>query len=108
MTKYAVTAIIGTLVSLVPGIFVTPVLSVIIGSFMAGRLCKEGAGGGAGVGIVRGMLYTVPMYLFAGIVASVVPVLGVVLGRICIWIMIVVSGPSLLGGILGFVGGMRE
>lgn len=97
MTKYAVTAIIGTLVSLVLGIFITPVLSVIIGSFIAGLFCK----GGAGVGIVVGMLYAVPVYLFAGIVASVVPVLGVVLGGIGIWIMIVVSGHSLLGGLLG-------
>ena len=84
MTEYAVPAIIGILVSLVLGIFITPVLSVIIGSFIAGILCK----GGAGVGIVMGMLYAVPVYLFAGIVASAVPVLGVVLG--------------------GFVGGMRE
>ena len=99
MTNYAVPAIIGILVSLVLGIFITPVLSVIIGSFIAGILCK--GGGGAGVGIVMGMFYAVPVYLFAGIVASVVPVLGVVLGGIGIWIMIVVSG-------LGLLGGMRE
>lgn len=43
MTRYVVSVILGILASLVLGIFITPVLSVIIGGFIAGILCKGGA-----------------------------------------------------------------
>ena len=40
MTKYMVSVIIGILVLIVLGISIIPILSVIIGGFIAGILCK--------------------------------------------------------------------
>ncbi|MFZ3169196.1 MAG: DUF5518 domain-containing protein [Candidatus Methanoperedens sp.] len=109
MTKYIFPSIIGFSISIVLGFIITPLLSVIVGGFIAGILCKGGSSGGAGVGLLIGVIYAIPIYLFAGMVASIIPFLGVILGGLGIGIMFFIGILGLIGGTLGgFVGNKRE
>jgi len=101
MTKYIISSIIGVFISLVLGFFLTPFLSVIIGAFIAGSLCEGRASGGAQVVFLMGIIYSIPVYLFAGFVVSMIPILGVIIRNIGIGIMFVLNGLGILGGTLG-------
>ena len=80
MTKYFGPAIIGILVTIILGIFVTPFLSVIVGGLIAGIMCKGGASGGAGVGFLLGIISAIPFFIMAGVIGSSVPFVGAIIG----------------------------
>jgi hypothetical protein len=101
ITKYIFPAIIGFSASIVLGFIITPFLSIIIGGCIAGILCKGGVSGGAGVGLLIGVIYAIPVYLLAGIVASIIPSLGAILGILGVGIMFVISILGLVGGTIG-------